>query len=363
MDKNYLYHQIAESIRQEILHETLRPGDRLPSVREMAARWDCTIGTIQRAYEELGRQGLVVSRAGQGTHIAAAISAAETPLRRASLVHRAEGFLLEALTAGYTATEVDLALRLAMDRWRTLSQTPTRQPGPHLHFVGSHDPAVALIATHFTDFAPGETPQLTFSGSLGGLMALAQGEADLAGCHLWDEESDTYNTPFVRRLLPGRRVVLLTLAHRRLGFILSSTCPAAVTGLNDIARVRLQFVNRQRGAGTRVWLDAHLRQLGLTPEQIRGYDQEKRTHSEVAQVIAEGRADIGLGVEAAALAYGLRFVSLTLERYDLVIPAELWETGPVQALAGWLASDTARAEITTLGGYDLRETGRIEWIT
>ena len=114
MDKNYLYHQIAESIRQEILHETLCPGDRLPSVRQMAARWDCTIGTIQRAYEELARQGLVVSRPGQGTHVAAAISAAaETPLRRASLVHRAEGFLLEALTAGYTATEVDLALRLA----------------------------------------------------------------------------------------------------------------------------------------------------------------------------------------------------------------------------------------------------------
>jgi len=363
MDKNYLYHQIAESIRQEILHETLRPGDRLPSVREMAARWDCTIGTIQRAYEELARQGLVVSRPGQGTHVAAAISAAaETPLRRASLVHRAEGFLLEALTAGYTATEVDLALRLALDRWRTLNQTPTRHSGPHLHFVGSHDPAIALIAAHFADFAPGEAPQLTFSGSLGGLMALAKGEADLAGCHLWDEESDTYNTPFVRRLLPGQRVALLTLAHRRLGFILSSACPAAVTGLPDIVSARLKFVNRQRGAGTRVWFDAHLHHLGITPEQIRGYDQEKRTHSEVAQVIAEGKADLGLGVEAAALAYGLRFIPLTLERYDLVIPAKVWESRPIQALAGWLAGDAAKTEMLSLGGYDLRETGRVEWI-
>jgi len=363
MDRTFLYYQIAEAIRQDIRTEVLRPGDRLPSVRELAGRWNCTIGTIQRAYEELARQGLVTSRPGQGTHVTAPILAAlETPLRRAALVHRAEAFLLESLTAGYSTIETEQAIRIALDRWRTLSQTPAQLSEHRLRFVGSHDPAVALIAARFADFAPGETPHLTFSGSLGGLIALVEGEADLAGCHLWDEESDSYNVPFVRRLLPGRRVVLLTLAHRRLGFLLSAANPIGVTNLENLVNSGLRFVNRQRGAGTRVWLDAHLHRLGITPEQLPGYDQEKLTHSEVAQMIAEGQADVGLGVEAAALAFGLRFIPLTQERYDLVIPVEVWSLSPVQALARWLATDAAKTELTTLGGYEVHETGRVQWV-
>ncbi|MBE7555490.1 MAG: GntR family transcriptional regulator [Anaerolineales bacterium] len=363
MDRSYLYYQIAETIRQDIRNEVLRPGDRLPSVREMAARWNCTIGTIQRAYEELAHQGLVTSRPGQGTHVMAAIPATlETPLRRAALVHRAEAFLLEALTAGYTPLEAEQAVRIALDRWRTLNHTHVQLSEQRLRFVGSHDPAVTLIAARFADFAPGETPQLTFTGSLGGLIALAEGEADLAGCHLWDEESDSYNIPFVRRLLPGQRVALLTLAHRRLGFIVSTANPMVVSTLEELAYSGLRFINRQRGAGTRVWLDAHLHQLGIAPEQLPGYEQEKSTHSEVAQMIAEGQADVGLGVEAAALAFGLRFIPLTLERYDLVIPAEVWGASPVQALAHWLATDAAKAEMIALGGYEVRETGRVQWV-
>lgn len=363
MDKTYLYYQIAEAIRQDIRNEVLRPGDRLPSVREMSTRWNCTIGTIQHAYEELAHQGLVTSRPGQGTHVTAAVPAAlETPLRRAALVHRAEAFLLEVLTAGYTPPEVELAVRVALDRWRTLNHTPVQLAGHRLRFVGSHDPAMALIAARLADFAPGDTLQLTFAGSLSGLIALAQGEADLAGSHLWDTESDTYNVAFIRRLLPGQRVALLTLAYRRLGFIVAPNSPAGLTGLTDLTRSNLRFVNRQRGAGTRVWLDAHLHQLGIGPELVTGYDRELPTHSEVAQLIAEGQAEVGLGVETAALAYGLRFVPLTLERYDLVIPAQVWTVPAIQAIARWLSTDAAKTELLALGGYDVRETGRVEWV-
>jgi molybdate-binding protein/DNA-binding transcriptional regulator YhcF (GntR family) len=363
MDRTFLYFQIAEVIRQEIRNKILSPGDRLPSVREMATRWNCTIGTIQRAYEELVRQGLVTSRPGQGTRVTAALPATlETPLRRAALVHRAEAFLLEALTAGYAPAEAEQAVRIALERWRTLTHTPVQLSEQRLRFVGSHDPAMALIAARFADFAPGETPQLTFAGSLGGLIALVEGEADLAGCHLWDEESDSYNVPFVRRLLPGQRLALLTLAHRRLGFLVSAATPVTLTSLQDLPCSGLRFVNRQRGAGTRVWLDAHLHRLGVAPQELPGYEQEKCTHSEVAQTIAEGQADVGLGVEAAALAFGLQFVPLTLERYDLVIPAPVWESAPIQALTGWLATEAAKAEMIALGGYDLRETGRVQWV-
>jgi putative molybdopterin biosynthesis protein len=311
----------------------------------------------------LARQGLVVSRAGQGTQLIAAPPAnTDTPLRQAALVHRAEAFLLEALTAGYTPAQAEQAMRLALDRWRVLNRPILARPAQPLRFVGSHDPAVTLLATRLPDIAPSQAPQLTFAGSLGGLMALARGEADLAGSHLWDEESDTYNVPFVRRLLPGQRVALLTLAHRHLGLLAAPAFPVNLTGLDDLTRPGLRFVNRQRGAGTRVWLDAHLHQLGIGPDLIYGYDQEYPTHSEVGQLIAEGQADVGLGVETVALIYGLRFIPLAQERYDLVILAHIWETPPMQALVNWLTSPTAKAEIAALGGYDVTETGRVQWV-
>jgi molybdate-binding protein/DNA-binding transcriptional regulator YhcF (GntR family) len=366
MNQTFLYHQIAEAIREQILREALKPGDRLPSVREMAGQWACTIGTVQRAYEELARQGLAVTRPGQGTHVtrAAALLVEESvPLRRATLVNRTEAFLLEALTAGYTQAEVEQALHLALDRWRTLKQVASDRPESGFHFVGSHDPAVTLIASHFSGVAPAYIPHLTFAGSLGGLIALAEGEADLAGTHLWDEESDTYNMPFVRRLLPGRRVALLTLAHRYLGLVVSPSNPLGITGLADLTRPEARFINRQAGAGTRVWLDAQLRRSGIDPHQISGYAEEVQTHSEVARAIAENRAAVGLAVQAAALAYGLDFLPLTTERYDLVIPAEVWEHPPIQALVHWLATAEARQRIAALGGYEVRETGQVAWLT
>ncbi len=365
MDKTPLYLQIADAIRQELLAGTLRPGDPLLPVREMAERWGCTPGTVQQAYKELARQGLAVSRAGQGTRVGAALPAQppdRTPLRRASLVHQAEAFLLEVLAAGHTPAEAEAAFRAALDRWRALAEKPGRVPATALRFVGSHDPAISLVAGRFPEICPGCALELAFTGSLGGLIALAEGKADLAGSHLWDEESDTYNAPFIRRLLPGRRVALLTLARRRLGLIVPPGNPANLADLADLTRPGLRMVNRGRGTGTRVWLDAQLMRRGIVPHAISGYEQEASTHAEVASAVAEGRADVGLAVEAAAIAYGLGFVFLTTESYDLVIPAETWEAPPVQALAAWLRTEDARVVIGGLGGYETAETGRAVWV-
>ncbi len=230
----------------------------------MAERWRCTVGTVQRAYAELAREGLVATRFGQGTRVAEAAPATgqAAPLRRASLANQTERFLLDMLAAGYAAGEVEQALRLALDRWQSMADAQSPAPEQTLRFAGSHDPAVSLLAGAFDQIAPGWTLPVRFSGSLGGLMALAQGEADLAGCHLWDQASDSYNAVFVQHLLPGRPVALLTLAHRRLGLITPAGNPQAIAGLADLARAGLRFINRQRGSGTRVWLDAQLQRGG-----------------------------------------------------------------------------------------------------
>jgi molybdate-binding protein/DNA-binding transcriptional regulator YhcF (GntR family) len=364
MTPSPLFHEIAESIRQAIYYGKLKEDDELPPVRDMAEQWGCAPGTVQRAYQELAQQGLVVSRPGQGTRVAGpAPSDDSTPLRRAALVNKTERFLLEVLAAGHTSDEADQAFRLALDRWRAVAAQPSPQPAEPLRFVGSHDPAIALIATRLGELAPGYALHVSFAGSLGGLIALAEHRAEIAGSHLWDEDSGSYNRPFVRRLLPGRRVALLTLAQRRLGLIVPPGNPAAIVDLPDLTRPGVRFINRQSGAGTRVWLDTRLHRLGIAPEQVAGYgDQRAATHAEIARAVAAGEADVGLGIEAAALAFGLDFVCLTTERYDLVIPAEVWASQPVQRLAEWLASDEARAAIEAIGGYDTRSTGRVEWV-
>jgi putative molybdopterin biosynthesis protein len=363
MEETYLYHQIASSIRKRILQGELQPGDRLPSVREMTLQWNCTIGTVQRAYQELAGQRLVTSRAGQGTHVVENIPIQDdTGLRRAALVHRAEAFLLEALTSGHTVEEVEDAVRQALERWRLISQQVYAPAANLLRFTGSHDPVIAWLATHFGKIAPGFALQLSFAGSLGGLIALAEGKADLAGCHLWDQESDTYNAAFVRRVLPGKRTALVTMAHRRLGLILPAGNPAGIKGLADLASGKIRMINRQAGSGTRVWLDADLRRLGIAPENILGYSDEKMTHSDVARLVAEGEAEAGIGLEAAAMSYHLDFILLTRERYDLVIPNENFSTPAVQNLIGWLKGKEAWDLFINLGGYEAQDSGAVEWI-
>ncbi len=373
MDSSHLYQQIVESIRNDILSGALKPGASLPAMRKITEQWNCTTGTILRAYQELARQGLVVSHVGQGTKVLdQPPEHNQTPLRRAALFNRTEGFLLETMTAGYTPDEVEQSLRVALDRWRTFSSEQEPAKLEVLRFVGSHDPAMALIAAQSPqklgsfpnhEMAPGFTLQLSFTGSLGGLIALAEKKADLAGCHLWDENTDTYNEPFVRKLLPGQKVALLCLAHRRVGLILAPQNPLGMSGLAHLAQAGVRFANRQQGSGTRVWLDAQLHRAGIDPLDIYGYQDEKKTHSEVARAVSKGDADVGLGVETASLSFGLDFKLLTTERYDLIIPFEKWELESIQALKYWLDTDDAKTAINNLGGYDTTGTGTVTWVS
>ena len=307
--------------------------------------------------------GLVVSRPGQGTHVVNSPQpAGDSVMRWANLVHRSEAFLLEVLTAGYSPEEVDVAICQAMERWQVIVQQPVPTESHALRFSGSHDLLITWLAAHFPEIVSDSRLQLGFSGSLGGLISLAEGKADLAGCHLWDEESDSYNEPFVRRLLPGKKTALVTLAYRRLGLIVAPGNPFNVLGLEDLVRPGMRFVNRQSGSGTRVWLDAALRRHGIDSGRIQGYNDERMTHSEVAAAVAEGQADAGFGLEAVAISYGLDFIFLVRERYDLVIPAENLEMEPVSLLVGWLASEKSKQALSHFKGYEARDTGRLLWI-
>ncbi|MCL4560450.1 MAG: GntR family transcriptional regulator [Chloroflexi bacterium] len=366
-DNTFIYRQIAEEIRSEILEGRLQPGDRLPSIRELTRRWNCTAGTAQRAYQELRQQGLVASPAGKGTHVSGQIDVpgrrAQATLRHASLVHRAEAFLLEALTAGYDLGEIQQSIDIAMDRWRVLHEDSAPRPDElTIRFSGSHDMAVIWLAGHLQEVIPGVHLQLSFTGSLGGLMALAEGKADLAGCHLWDVETHTYNDPFIRRLFPGKRMAMIRLATRRIGLIVAPGNPLGITRIEDLGQPGVRFVNRQAGSGTRVWLDATLAARGISSEKIEGYALEKATHFEVAREIAEGRADAGLGLESSATAFGLGFTLLVEEPYELVARDEATGRPPLAALIAWLAREASRRSLAVIKGYDFSQAGETRFI-
>jgi len=367
----FLYLEIAESLRRLIASGELQPGNRLPPVREMARRWGCTPGTVSRAYAQLAREGLVGAHRGGGTRVQPSVLRPEHPTQQwAGLVNRAEQFLLEALSSGHTPAQAGSALSVAISRWHELQRASVPQPRPEtsvaveeLRFSGSHDLAVELMAHMWAEETPQARLSVEYVGSLGGLVALARHEAEITGTHLWDEATNTYNVPFVQRLLPGRRVVLLTLAHRWLGLIVPPGNPQRLQNLADLARPGVRLVNRQSGSGTRVWLDTQLKVLGVSPATVPGYEREELTHLAVARAVEQGEATVGLGIHAAASAYGLGFIPLTKERYDLVFPEAVWKSLAAQALVAIIRSSRFKEAVVALGGYDTSDTGREMWIS
>ena len=223
--------------------------------------------------------------------------------------------------------------------------------------IGSHDVILDLLAqflsNHDRRFVSANV------GSQGGLVALRRGEAHLAGSHLLDPETGEYNVSYLGQYLPDVPVKLVTLVGRKQGLLVRRGNPKGLQSLGDLARPGVQFVNRQRGAGTRVLLDYHLNRLGIAAETILGYNQEEYTHLGVAAAVASGRADCGLGIPAAAQALDLDFVPLFDERYDLVIPTLQAESSLLAPLFSVLADPAFRQAVAALPGYDITPMGNL----
>jgi putative molybdopterin biosynthesis protein len=225
--------------------------------------------------------------------------------------------------------------------------------------IGSHDMTLDLLAQFLAERAPGMRLVSANVGSQGGLMALRRGEAHLAGSHLLDPATGEYNVAAIAQYLPETPVVLVTLVHREQGLMTAPGNPKEIASIDDLARPGVRYVNRQRGAGTRLLLDYELARRGIAPERVEGYHREMVTHLAVAAAVASGAADCGLGVRAAAVALGLDFVPVGTERYDLVIPREHYESDRLAPLLALLGDEAFRAAVSALPGYDVGEMGKV----
>ncbi len=202
-----------------------------------------------------------------------------------------------------------------------------------------------------------------YIGSYDALADLYKDRVQVASSHLWDSETGEYNVPYVRKLLPGVAVVVVNLTYRMQGFYVAKGNPKNLRTWEDLLRPGVRLVNREKGAGSRVLLDEHVRLLGAEPSSIEGYGTETQSHIAVASSVARGRGDVAVGSEKIARQVeGIDFVPLQKERYDLVVKRENFDSRPVQAMMSVLESGLLREEFAGLGGYDTSDMGRIVWI-
>lgn len=225
--------------------------------------------------------------------------------------------------------------------------------------VGSHDNTLDLL----TDELRAQSAHLSLSsshvGSLGGLMAAKRGVCHIAGTHLLDEETGTYNLTYIKKVLPDMKVRLVHLVMRDQGLMVPAGNPKEISGLEDLRRGDVRLINRQGGSGTRILLDYRLRELGITPAQVAGYANEEFTHMAVAAAVVSGAADVGLGIHAAARALGLDFIPVVTEQYDLLIPERFFDTDPIQTVLTVISSDAFKQRVDSLGGYHTERTGEM----
>jgi len=199
-----------------------------------------------------------------------------------------------------------------------------------------------------------------YIGSYDSLISLYQGKVQVTAAHLWDGDTDQYNIPYVRRLLPGIPAVIIHLTCRMQGFYVAKGNPKNINTWSDFAREDVTMINREKGAGSRVLLDENLRLLGISGMQINGYINETSSHLTVASAVSSGEVDVAVGNEKIAKQVdNIEFIPIKKERYQLIIKKDDLNTYEVMTMLRIIRSATFKKEFGNIGGYDITDIGKI----
>lgn len=220
-------------------------------------------------------------------------------------------------------------------------------------------PVISLWARATERWHPQLRVQFNFANSMAALYSLCQGEAHIAGMHLYDPETGEYNTPFVRNVLAGREAVLITLGVWEEGLLVKSGNPRGIRTVSDLVQGGATIVNREIGSGSRMLLEQTLQEQQIPFHAVQGFDHIVKNHQDVAQAVGLGVVDAGISTASIATAFGLGFVPLHQSRYDLVILKEYLEEAPVQQLLSTLGHRLVHSQFEILGGYDISKIGEV----
>lgn len=277
-----------------------------------------------------------------------------TPLNRGagvtmSLVRSDGVFIIPQNSEGVEAGET-IKVTLLKDR---------KQIENTLVSIGSHDLIMDIISNYMQKSYDKHFLSSAHVGSMGGIMAMKRGEAHIAPIHLLDPKTGVYNISYIKKYLSNRKMALIKGVKRIQGFMLAKGNPKSIRDFHDLQRKDIIFVNRQRGAGTRLLVDYQLEKEGIGTEEIVGYDREMTTHMSVAAAITSNTADVGVGVYSAAKSMDLDFIPIGEEHYDFLIPEEYLELETVKAFIQVMTSQEFKEELLKMGGYGVEGIGQI----
>lgn len=226
--------------------------------------------------------------------------------------------------------------------------------------ICGQDMILDILSRNIESSLPSIKSYRSYMGSYNGLYNLYNNKSSIASSHLWDWETSEYNIDFVKKLLPGIPCTIINLTYRTQGFYVQKGNPKNINGWEDLKRDDLSYVNREIGCGVRVLLDGKLRELNISSNEINGYNYEENSHLAVASAVARGKGDFGIGIEKVAKQIdNIDFIPLQKERYDLVIKTNNLENPIYKQILNIINSDTFKDELEGLGGYDLKDTGKI----
>lgn len=226
--------------------------------------------------------------------------------------------------------------------------------------ISGQDIMLDILCQYLDRHPKGIRALRSYEGSYNSIYALYKGDIQVATAHMWDGKTGKYNIPFIERMLPGTPSVIIHLANRMQGFYVAKGNPKSIKDWNDLRRSDITIINREKGSGTRILLDEHLRKIGISGKSISGYMRESPSHLAVASTVARGGADLGIGNEKASLQVkDIDFIPMQSEQYDMIIKKEDINQPAFDAIFEILRSDEFKFELQGLGGYNLAEIGKI----
>ncbi|EES47907.1 helix-turn-helix transcriptional regulator [Clostridium botulinum] len=226
--------------------------------------------------------------------------------------------------------------------------------------ISGQDIILDVLARHIEEKTENVRALRSNVGSYTSLCDLYNNKISISSSHLWDGDTNEYNTAYVRRLIPGIPCIIINLAYRRQGFYVAKGNPHKIITWDDLIKSDISIVNREKGSGTRVLLDEKLRLYNVEGESIKGYNFEQSSHLAVASSIAVGDGDLGIGIEKVAHQVSeIDFVPIQEERYDLIIKKSSLKYPIYNLIIEIIQSKEFKKEIKGLGEYDLRDTGKI----
>jgi putative molybdopterin biosynthesis protein len=231
-----------------------------------------------------------------------------------------------------------------------------------IHVIGSHDLSLGILRDMVKNRYPDQDLISTHVGSMSGIFAFRKGITDLCTTHVLDEQDKMYNINIVKKYVSDKSWVLVNIAKRTQGLLVREGNPKSISGVGDIAKVDVTFVNRQVGSGTRILLDAMLKEKGVSKDSVKGYDREESSHTAIAVLVREGIADTGIAIHAVARVFSLGFIPLAEEDYDLLVTKEFSETDKFRSLLNLIRSDEFKHRLHQVGGYNTEDTGKIKYV-